>query len=187
MNDEPVAVLLSGGIDSLLMAEIERNAGTLAGCIFVDYGHPAQQAEAWKVFAYCGRHQLRLKVLHAFGLHLGDLDSCDGASVMPHRNAILITMAANVAAEWGVKRIGVGCNQNDLADYADCSPDYLSKLGEVLGVAVQWWPNPKDHIVEHAKSLGLERDDVWSCYQSGFRPCMTCNSCVEFAKAWGEL
>lgn len=48
------AVLLSGGIDSLVCAELARQAGELAVCVFVDYGHPAQVAEGWRAFAYAG-------------------------------------------------------------------------------------------------------------------------------------
>lgn len=187
MNDKPIAVLLSGGIDSLWMAEKHRKEGNLRGCIFVDYGHPAQQAEAWKVFAYCGKHGIELKVLHAFGLNLGALEGADGDSVMPHRNAILIAMAANIAQQWSVDVIGVGCNRDDWPDYRDCRLEYLNTLGAALGITVRCWDATKREIVQAARAAGMTQQEIWSCYQGGSEPCGTCNSCVQFNEAWGEL
>ena len=54
-------VLLSGGIDSMVIAEREFQLGTLAGCVFVDMAHPSQVAEGWKAFSFHGRTKVPLK------------------------------------------------------------------------------------------------------------------------------
>lgn len=45
MSDSRVIVLLSGGVDSATLAASYAYAGTLAACVFVDYGQPATHHE----------------------------------------------------------------------------------------------------------------------------------------------
>lgn len=175
------AVLLSGGIDSLVCAELaELTAEDV--CVFVDYGHPAQIPEGWKAFAYCGTRGITLKVVHAFGLGLGDMASEEGARVVPHRNAILLTLAANTGAE----HLVIGCNAEDQRDYVDCRPAFLRSMAVTLGCIIQapLSGHTKPQVIELARGFGLARSDAWSCYLGGPRACGECPSCVEADRAW---
>ncbi len=178
-------VLLSGGIDSLVCAELAREKGLLAGCVFVDYGHPAQIMEGWKAFAYCGSRGIPLKALHAFGLDLGDMRAGQGARVVPNRNAILIGLAANAAPSMGAGAVTVGVTAEDQEEYADCRRSFLDHMSAALGVAV-FSPligASKPEIIAEARRLGLSPSDAWSCYGPGPIPCEAC-PCCERAKAW---
>ena len=180
-----VVVLLSGGVDSLVCAERMLAAGRLAGCVFVDYGHPARQREAWRAFAWAERRAVRLHVLHAMGLHLGEMTGGRGASpqVVPARNAVFLAMAANVAASWGANCVAIGANQSDLAEYSDCRPCFLDRMSEALdqacGVRVVAplgrWTKPE--IMQEAKRHGIGEGDAWACYGGGPKPCGACASC----------
>lgn len=179
-------VLLSGGIDSLVCAEWSRQAGQLAGCVFVDYGHPAQVAEGWKAFAYCGAREVPLKAVHAFGLDLGDMTAQHAARVVPSRNAALLSLAANVAPGMGGNALVIGCNQADDRDYPDCRRGFLDAMEAALGLPVL---SPligmsKAEIIAKAKQLGLTQADAWSCYTAGPRACGVCPSCLEADSAW---
>lgn len=179
-------VLLSGGIDSLVCAEMARRSGDLAGCVFVDYGHPAQIPEGWKAFAYCGSRGVNLKVVHVFGLDLGDMATAAGSRVVPGRNAVLLSAAANVARGMGGTRLLIGCNAADQADYEDCRPHFLHTMGRALGIEVAG-PLVTMHkagIVEQARAWGLRKEDAWSCYTAGPTPCGSCPSCLEAERAW---
>ena len=180
-------VLLSGGIDSLVCAEIERREGRLAGCVFVDYAHPAQVREAWKAFSFCGQWGVPLKVVHAFGLDLGDMASEVGARVVPHRNAVLLTLAANAAASMGATGLVIGCNAADQRDYPDCRPGFLDAVEQVVGMAIHapLLDKTKGEVVALARAIGLSEADAWSCYLGGAKPCGKCPSCAEAATAWG--
>jgi 7-cyano-7-deazaguanine synthase in queuosine biosynthesis len=46
-------VLLSGGIDSLVCAELMRQRGDLTGCVFVDYGHPCAAPRGMEAVVAC--------------------------------------------------------------------------------------------------------------------------------------
>lgn len=177
------AVLLSGGIDSLVCAEQLRQAGQELVAIFVDYGHPAQVAEGWKAFAFHGRTGVPLRVVHAFGLNLGDMGAASGARVMPGRNLALLALAANAAPG---ATIVIGCNADDQADYADCRPDFLAAASSAIGAPVSaplLHLNKRDVIAE-ARRLGLSRDDAWACYGAGPVPCGACPCCVRAEAAW---
>ena len=176
-------VLLSGGVDSLVCAELERRSGTLSHCLFVDYGHPSQAQEGWKAFAYCGAREVPLTVIQAFGMRLDDMQSQVGPRLVPARNAVLLSLAAN-ASECGA--IVIGCNKADSTDYADCRPDFLSNMATGLGVDIRapLLTKTKPEIVAMARALGLRRSDSWSCYVGGLVECGTCPSCIEADLAW---
>lgn len=182
-------VMLSGGIDSLVCAELAREAGELRGCVFVDYGHPAQQAEGWKAFAYCGEREVPLRAVHVFGLDLGDMGSAQGARVVPGRNAVLLAVGANHAPEMGGTSVVLGATHSDHANYPDCRPGFFDAMTAALGVSVlaPLISMTKSEVVREARRMGLKPSDAWSCYGAGPHPCGTCPSCTEARKAWASL
>jgi len=183
-------VLLSGGIDSLVLAETERNAGRLVGVVFVDYGHPAQVAEGWKAFEYHGHTKTPLKVVHVFGLDLGAMQKATGASVVPSRNLMLLAAASNAGVALGADKILIGATSDDAVDYPDCRLESLEATSEAfqlmggLKVEAPLGHLSKREIVEMAKALGLKASDAYSCYRPGPIPCGECFSCKQAAEAW---
>lgn len=183
-----MVVLLSGGLDSMVVAERARVAGALVGCVFVDYGHPAQQQEGWRAFAYCGERGVPLRVVHAFGLDLGDMGAAVGARVVPCRNAVLLSVAANAARLLGGTELAIGAIANDQRDYSDCRPEFFAAMSIALGVSVTaplvaW---TKREVVVEAVRLGLRPSDAWSCYGPGPIACGACPSCLERDGALAE-
>ena len=179
-------VLLSGGIDSIVCAELARRGGELAGCVFVDYGHPAQQQEGWKAFAYCGARGIPLKVVHAFGIDLGDMGSALGARVVPNRNAILLALAANAARALGGDSVCIGANDADQHFYRDCRPVFFRSMSLAIAMRIDTplVKMSKREIIDMAREFGLTEADTWSCYGAGPKPCGACPSCLESTKAW---
>lgn len=51
-----------------------------------------------------------MKVAHAFGLNLGDMAAEAGARVVPGRNLLLLSLAANLFPD---EPIVIGCNASD--------------------------------------------------------------------------
>jgi 7-cyano-7-deazaguanine synthase len=192
-----VIVLVSGGVDSLVCAELARERGILRGVVFVDYGHPAQTAEAWRAFAYHGRTGVPLWVVHAFGLGLADMDpaaqaASDSPRVVPARNAILIAAAANRAAVAGASEVWIGAQGGDVEGYPDCRAEWIGLVSATMDAAcgvtvsaplVGW---SKAEVIAEARRLGIDRAETWACYQPiGSEPCRACASCVAADGAWG--
>lgn len=183
-------VLLSGGIDSLVIAEREFRAGTLAGVVFVDMAHPSQIAEGWKAFNFHGRSKIPLKAIHVFGLDLGDMTNAERAGVVPSRNLVLLSVASNAAASLGGNVILIGATKTDAADYIDCRVEALKKISNAF-VAMGGLPieapliqNTKADVIAEARELGLTKEDAWACYRPGLEPCRVCASCRESENAW---
>jgi 7-cyano-7-deazaguanine synthase len=182
------AVLLSGGIDSLVCAERARVEGRLAGCVFVDYGHPAQIAEGWRAFAYAGERGVPLLAPHLRDLDLGTMPEAVGPCIVPARNAILLSVAANAAGRLGAESITIGANAADRDAYPDCRGPFLDAMSAALGLPIEapllTWDKPR--IIAEARALGLSSADAWSCYGTGPIPCGVCASCVEASIAWSS-
>lgn len=183
-----VVVLLSGGIDSLVCAEMARKADELIGCVFVDYGQPNQQFESWKAFRYCLSRGIKLHTIHALGICLGDMAG-DGqaARVVPARNAILLSLAANYALSVGANQLLIGANAGDQSDYEDCRRTFFRSMFKALGIVVHapLVTKQKPTIIAMAKRMGFTPEDAWSCYTAGPKPCHQCPSCIESDRAWG--
>lgn len=183
------AVLLSGGVDSLLCAELANRDGVLAGCVFVDYGHPSQIGEGWKAFSYAGSRGIPLLAPHVRDLDLGAMQTGKGACVVPARNAILLSVAANAARRLGAQTLTIGANAADQRDYPDCRPAFFAAMSQALGMQIRTplLEQSKAEIIEAARRCGLERSDCWSCYAGGCHECGSCASCVEANAAWLKL
>ena len=164
----------------MVVAELARERGILTGCVFVDYGHPAQQQEGWRAFAYCGERRLRLRVVHVFGLALGDMEAAVGARVVPCRNAVLLAAAANAAHAMGGIALAIGAIADDQREYADCRPEFFDAMSAAVGLQINapLLGLSKREVVAEARRLGLDPGASWSCYGPGPEPCGTCPSCV---------
>jgi len=176
----------------MVCAELARRDGRLAGLVFVDYGHPAQTAEAWKTFAYHGRTGVPLHTVHAFGLRLGAMagGTGDDARIVPARNAMLLAAAVNHAA--GIAdEVWFGAHAGDDAAYPDCRQSWVAAMSDAMrsaygvGVAAPLSGMTKAEVVTLARELGIAREDTWSCYEpDGTTPCGACACCIAANKVW---
>jgi 7-cyano-7-deazaguanine synthase len=192
-----VVVLLSGGVDSLVCAELARERNILSGLVFVNYGHPAQTAEAERVFAYHKRSDVPLWVVHTTGLGLADMEATSQIAagsprVVPARNGVLIALAANRAAIHGASEVWIGAQGGDDAAYADCRSAWIDAMSQTMhsacGVRVvaPLIDMNKRQVIAEARRLGIMRDQTWACYNPiASKPCMTCVSCLAANHAWG--
>lgn len=177
-------ILLSGGVDSLVIAEkMRRSRRPLAAVVF-DYGQPARTQE----LAFASRWaEANGIVLHTRSIDLSGMEAMDaptgqtGARVVPARNLVLLAHAANLALAHGYDEIVYGANRADLAGYADCRQDFVIAADTVcslLGVRVRapLLFTTKAEIVRYAQEVGLT---WWSCYTptAAGSPCETCNAC----------
>lgn len=190
MSSGNVVVLLSGGIDSLVLAELARRDGRLVGVVFVDYGHPALIAETWRAFQWAAQAGVPLRAPHVRDLNLGEMGTEQGARVVPARNLLLLSLAANVAAEWGAAEVWLGATLTDAEAYPDCRAAFFDALNvDALQAAtgvrfVAPLVNAtKQQVVTLARHFELDDDASWSCYGPGPEPCGVCPSCVELDAA----
>lgn len=172
-------VLLSGGIDSVVCAELARRHAQLTACVHVNYGQPSRAEEQRASVAYCTRHGIPLHVVQVSGVELADMG--DGARhyVVPHRNALLLTMAANIAGAKSADTLTIGAIQADQEHYEDCRPPFFERLSSTLGLHVHapLVNLTKREVLGLARTLSVDLSATWSCYAPGPEPCTTCPSC----------
>ena len=179
-------VLLSGGLDSVTVAQMMLRRNELGACLIVDYGQPHARWEIPCAINWCGKHAV--KALHADvpmlgggGMRIGH--GAAGPRVVPGRNLALISLGVSAALVHGCNAVVVGCNADDAADYPDCRVSFITAanatamaygvriLAPLLGMT-------KRQVVGEALRVGVVIEDTWSCYEPrGPAPCGTCNAC----------
>jgi 7-cyano-7-deazaguanine synthase len=203
-------VLLSGGLDSTVLATHMRAQGDVVNAVSIHYGqrHSRELDAARDVAAAIGiRHDVvDLSVLrdHLSGSALTDdaVDVPEGhyaedtmrATVVPNRNAIMLSVAVGVAVARGFNRVATAVHAGDHFVYPDCRPEFTaaidraSRLGtagfgdvQVYAPFVSW---SKADIAAWGHSIQAPIAASWSCYQGGDRHCGRCGTCVERHEAF---
>ena len=214
MKKSPTLVILSGGMDSTVLAYHIKNSPQheLIGCVSVDYGqrhkHELLCAQRTCVQLDVPFHQLDLSglgsVIHSSAL-TGDQPVPDGhyaeesmkATVVPNRNMILIALAVAVGITNKAERVAYGAHSGDHAIYPDCRPVFADALASAIDLCDYCPPTLIRPFIELTKAdivgLGLRHgvnfDKTWTCYK-GVRPgtkpvaCGRCGTCVERLEAF---
>ena len=169
------SVLLSGGIDSALVASLLRTEGWLTSAIWVDYGQPAVKAEREASRSLAEHFGLEWQEAVVRGFVVPPKGEVQGRNDMLVATARACTPGINLA-------IGVHAGTS----YADCSPQWLAAWNRLLDIqhagAVALLA-PLANLDKPA-TLALARDYevplqlTYSC-EAGITPCGTCLSCVD--------
>lgn len=176
-------ILFSGGIDSTALLWRER--ARVRHALFVDYGQPAAAAEA----AAASRIASRLEVpLERRALEL-DAPMDRGPSVVPGRNACLLTLGLHVSLRTGCTRVVYGAMVEDHATYADCRPEFVEAAARLMALEGLELEAPnlnlsKAELVAQCQRAGL-LELTCSCYvpRADGAPCHACVSCLQARRA----
>lgn len=212
-NRAVALVLLSGGLDSMVVAGLAREAGYRLFALTIDYNqrHRIELEAAARVASALGaeRHVVLPVDLSAFGgSALTDSkiavpkDGVDGSippTYVPARNMIFLSLALGWAEASGARDLFIGVNALDYSGYPDCRPEFINAFEAAATAAtkagVQGQPfrihtpliaMSKADIVAEAARLGLDVAISWSCYDPTpeGRPCGLCDSCRLRAKGF---
>ncbi len=116
------------------------------------------------------------------------------STVVPYRNAVLISIAAAIAESRGFDRVYLGVHQTDAQGFAypDCTPEfigaqesaiYIGTHRKVRLVAPFQWMTKAD-VVTRAAMLGAPVQYTYSCYRGGEKHCGACPTCRERIQAF---
>jgi len=199
-------VTLSGGADSATVLYLAMKECDEVHAISVDYGqrHKKEIESAKKLCEINGiTHKIvEFTTLGSFGgSPLVDMamdvpdqaDNKQASTVVPYRNTFLTTIAAAYAHSLGFNVVYVGPTYEDLANYPDCRPEYLSALQKALRlggtiheleICAPFITTTKDVIINVGMQLGVPYAYTWTCYKGGDTPCLECDSCRERMKSF---
>lgn len=171
-------VLLSGGVDSLVLLAREVWSHCEVTCVSVDYGQ-AHLRELDAARAQVARYQQTHRVVT-----VSPYPHAAGSVVIPNRNAVLISLGAAVAVEVGTDRVLIGANGGDRDVFPDCREAFIEAMDaatfKACGVHVYapWVRMTKAEVVAIGRRLNVNFDSAWSCYAGGAEPCGACLACT---------
>jgi 7-cyano-7-deazaguanine synthase len=197
--------LLSGGLDSTVLLGLTQDEGYDPIALSVIYGqrHVTEIAAAREVARF-------YKVPH-FVVDLGDslkpilkgsaltdasVEVPEGhyaaenmaLTVVPNRNAILLSLATALAVSQGAEVVRFGAHAGDHAIYPDCREEFVTPFSDAMRAGNQpatvvvegpFLHISKTDIVRMGYDLGAPFELTWSCYKGGAKHCGRCGTCVE--------
>lgn len=213
-------VLFSGGLDSttVMYQAVADGADQIVAVTF-DYGSKHAEREIQAAIDILegvasiipvGHRIIALPKIFSGGKSavMGDVDmpmeeyknyeSGEGESVtvVPFRNANLISGAVTIAEVYGFDKVYAGMHATDHSTWAypDCTPEflgamanaiYVGTLGRVRLIFPLIWMT-KAEVVTRAALLGVPVRLTYSCYEGGHRHCGRCPTCLERINAFVE-
>ena len=212
---EQAVVLLSGGLDSMVVAGLAREAGFRLLALTIDYNqrHRIELEAAARIAATLGaeRHIVLPLDLTGFG---GSALTADIAvpksgveegvipiTYVPARNTIFLSLCLGWAEAARARDLFIGVNALDYSGYPDCRPEFIRAFEALANLATRAGVEggrftvhapliamTKADIVREAARLGLDAGMSWSCYDPapGGTHCGLCDSCRLRARGFAE-
>ena len=185
MISETIIHLLSGGLDSVTMLYDLHAQGHNVHCVLFDYKQKHIQE-----LTFAKGHCKRLGVVFTV-IDLPNLGGLTDVSwIVPNRNAILLSIAVNLAVKLKAKKVTIGCNKEDDAMFPDCRQAFIQIFNNMLATAevrveisapyLTW---PKWKIGGLSRELGVPLNEIWTCYIGGAIPCGECPACKKLKVA----
>lgn len=203
-------VILSGGMDSTVLAYLTAATHDLVGVVTVDYGQRHKKeiqmarltANTLRVPHYIADMTGLRSLLSGSSLTSSDVAVPHGhyaeesmkATVVPNRNMILMSVAVGVAISKGANVVAYGAHAGDHAVYPDCRSAFTDALKATVAlcdypervptVEAPFIHMTKADIVTLGHSLCVPFEDTWTCYEGGELACGCCGTCVERLEAF---
>ena len=204
-SGKPAVVLVSGGLDSMVVGGLAREAGYRVHALTIDYNqrHRRELESAAAVASALGveRHVVLPLDLRQFGgsalTSAIDVPK-DGVgpdipvTYVPARNLVFLSLTLAWAEALGASDIFIGVNALDYSGYPDCRPEFIAGFQDLARLATKAGSDGdrftihaplqylgKAEIVREALRLGLDPGLSWSCYdpQPDGAACGLCDSC----------
>ena len=164
-------------------------SGQKVHAVLFDYGQRHVQELIWAK-CHCHRLKVLFTTIEVSRLHGSQLTYDKGGVVVPNRNAIFLSLAANLAESLGCERITYACNEDDFKVFPDCRAHFilafnrmLESAGLKVRVSAPYMNKPKWKILALGQEMGVALHETWSCYKGGLKPCGKCLACKTRRKA----
>lgn len=202
-------LVCSGGLDSVSLAYSLASQNALSRLVSFDYG---QRHRKEIQFAHLCAEQLGVPYhvidMRGVGAVLtgsaltDDIDVPEGhyeedsmkSTVVPNRNAILLSIAYGVAAANRDDGVATAVHGGDHFIYPDCRPAFTEAFAKMQHAALDGYANvdlvtpfvnkSKADIVIEGARVNTPFEKTWSCYKGGDKHCGRCGTCVERREAF---
>lgn len=203
-----VIVLMSGGIDSCVLASYLIAQGHQVQCTGFIYGqrHVKELAHAQKI---CEQLELRFSIIDISSvgrmlsgslMSQSSMNIPDGhyehpimtQTIVSNRNAIMLSIAYGIAVAREFDAVAFAAHASDRMTYPDCREEFVNKLESALQsgtesqikIIAPFLQKSKSDIVRLGHELTVPLELTWSCYKGKDIHCGTCGTCYERQEAF---
>ncbi len=203
-------VLLSGGLDSAVVATLAVAASSSEDVVALSFGYGQRHLRELEAAGKIAEH-LRIEPIYQeipISLFSGTLltgtdkipqksyEDFTGLSPMyvPYRNGILLSMATAIALREGCDEVWFGAHKSDWDRWAypDCHPNFIGaqKNAMYLGsdrkitLVTPHLNRDKVAIVRIASQINAPLQLTYSCYVGNKKQCGECPTCLERIRAF---
>lgn len=188
-------LILSGGLDSVVLLYYLLNKKENIFCLIFDYGQKAKkEIESAKnickeldVEHYVYDVSNMLDILKSSSL-IDEKNSkvkIPADTVIPSRNTIFIELATAFAILNNYKKVYYGAIKSSSTDYKDITPQFLKQINELnkvnnnkyIPIEAPFINKEKSEVIKISLELNVPLEKTWSCYLNGDEPCGECFSC----------
>ena len=195
--------IMSGGMDSTLVAYIMRSRGYEIVALHFNYGQRTvrKELEAYRritdELGVAGRYEIDLDFFktigasaltdHSIDVPVGGIEPGVPVTYVPFRNGIFLSIATAIAEKEGCEAIAIGVVEEDSSGYPDCRESFIEAFTKAanlgtkettrLSIEMPLVRLKKSQIVAEALKLGVPLHLTWSCYQNDDVACGVCDSC----------
>lgn len=186
--------LVSGGLDSTLVAVMAKESGLEQFPLFIDYGQRAAKRE-WQTCQTV--HQslglpapVRMDLsgfgrVIATGLTHEELPVKE-AAFTPGRNFLFLLMGSSYAYQVGASSVAIGLLSEQFSIFPDQRRDFLNQteqaistaMGRNVSVLTPLMDFGKADVIQLAEAKGIS--GTYSCHAGSAEPCGQCIACLEF-------
>lgn len=189
-----IVTLVSGGLDSTLIAKLAQEEGLIQYPLFVDYGQRARDRElaaCRRAMSELGLPEPKVADLAGFGalIHSGLTDSSldiVNDAFTPGRNMLFILIAAAYAVQVNADAISIGLLHESTSIFPDQTSEFLYDAEALINrcmnrnikLLAPLSSFRKADVVALAKLKGIGA--TYSCHTGNEEACGSCIACREF-------
>lgn len=195
-----IVTLVSGGLDSTLVAMLIKEQGIDQHPLFIDYGQLCKNAE-WdacrSVHKKYGLPEPKLMNISGFGdtissgLTNSDLRVNEDA-FLPGRNLLFLIVGAAYAYQTGSDSVAIGLLSEEYRLFPDQTESFISEtesliktsMGRNIKILTPLMKFNKEAVIRLAETKNI--NGTYSCHAGTHPPCGECVSCREFKNVGRE-
>jgi 7-cyano-7-deazaguanine synthase len=212
MAERRVVVLMSGGLDSSVLASVLEASGYEVNGLSIDYGQ-RHRRELECAVAYCRAGAIPHKVVTLEGFasliptssqtnrevavpHGHYAHDSMKSTVVPNRNMVMLSIAAAHAIAIKADAIAIAAHAGDHTIYPDCRREFLNAFvdavregnwdAEEFSLFAPFVDVDKAGIVTMGQEVNAPMHLTYSCYEGRARHCGRCGTCVERREAFQQ-
>lgn len=190
-------ILASGGLDSSTMLWLYLKEKFSIRPLIIDYGQIAYSRELAALSKMCSvlglRGPKRIEVPKLGLICDNQLTNIESKNPMfPHRNLLLLTLAAIFAESTNCHAIAFGAVADSIVPFPDCSSGFVHSASNVLSQSIgkefpikaPFLNSTKAEVIHEGVSLSVPYEYTYSCHRGSVIHCGRCLGCKNRKRAF---